>query len=260
MKSRTLLLACAGITILIAACATISETGESRFILTSPQQETQMGLAAFQDLKTSQKISTDQAAIDQVNRVANRLIPVVDYDAAKWEIVVFEDPTPNAFALPGGKIGVHTGILPITKNDAGLAAVIGHEMAHVTLRHGGQRISRQMATSALIGLADIGLGINSESYQENRSLILASFGAGAQYGMALPFSRENEYEADRIGMRYMARAGYHPQEAIELWKRMETFSHQHGNKPPEWMSTHPADANRIKALEEYLPTALAYMP
>ena len=244
--------------IVIAACATISETGEQKIILTSELQEAQMGAAAFQDLKTAQRVSTDRAAIDQVNRVANRLIPVVDYTASSWEIVVFEDPTPNAFALPGGKIGVHTGLLPITKTDAGLAAVIGHEMAHVTLRHGGQRMTRQLATSLGIAALDIGLGMNSEDYQQNRPLILASFGAGAHYGIALPYSRKDEYEADKIGMRYMAKAGYDPAEAIKLWKRMQAYSSSIGGRPPEWMSTHPVDSNRIHALQVQLPMARKY--
>lgn len=245
---------------LIISCATIRETGETAFILTTPQQEAQMGLAAFQDLKTSKKISTARDANNQVNRVANRLIRAVDNDVASWEIVVFDDPTPNAFALPGGKIGVHTGLLPITQNDAGLAFVIGHEMAHVTLRHGGQRMSRQLATQVGISALDLGLGMHSTDYQNNRALILTAFGIGAQYGAALPFSRENEYEADKIGMRYMAKAGYDPAEAIELWKRMQAYSQQHGGKPPEWMSTHPNDANRIRALQLYLPTARQYLP
>ncbi len=246
--------------IVVAACTTISETGETAFLLTTPQQETQMGLTAFQDIKTSQKISTDQAAIAQVNRVANKLFPHVEYGPDSWEVVVFEDASPNAFALPGGKIGVHTGLLPITMNDAGLAAVIGHEIAHVTLRHGGQRVSRQMATTFGLTALDLGLGMNSENYQQNRGLILAGMGVGAQYGLTLPFSRENEYEADKIGMRYMAKAGYDPAEAVEVWKRMKELSDKSGGKPPEWMSTHPADANRIKALNAYLPTARQYMP
>jgi predicted Zn-dependent protease len=155
---------------------------------------------------------------------------------------------------------VHTGLLPITKNDAGLAAVIGHEIAHVTLRHGGQRVSRQMATQFGLTAFDFGLGMNSESYQQNRGPILASLGAGAQYGLTLPFSRDNEYEADKIGMRYMAKAGYDPAAAVEVWKSMKALSEKSGGKPPEWMSTHPADANRIKALQAYLPVARQYLP
>lgn len=244
----------------IVACTTIQETGESRFMLISPQQEMQMGLTAFQDIKTSKKISSDAEATAQVNRVVDRLTPVVEYGPDRWEVVVFDDPSPNAFALPGGKIGVHTGILPITKNDAGLAAVIGHEMAHVTLRHGGQRVSRQLATSIGIAALDAGFALSSENYHENRPAILAGLGVGTQVGLTLPFSRENEYEADKIGMRYMAKAGYDPAEAVELWKRMKAASDAAGGKPMEFLSTHPADENRIRALQGYLPVARQYMP
>ncbi|MEM6823051.1 MAG: M48 family metallopeptidase [Verrucomicrobiota bacterium] len=242
----------------LTACVTIEETGEQRFMLLTPQQEAQMGLTAFQDIKTSQQISTDPEANAQVDRVAKRLIPHVNAKHAQWEVLVFENPTPNAFALPGGKIGVHTGLLPITQSDAGLATVIGHELAHVALHHGGQRISRQMAISGAITAADIGLGMSNENYMENRSAILSGLGVGTQVGMVLPFSRENEYEADRIGMLYMAKAGYDPREAVELWKRMKAYSDQRGGKPPDWLSTHPADAKRIRALQAYLPEVLPY--
>jgi len=255
MKSRLLFGVLSILTVLIAACATISETGEKRFILTSPQQEAEMGFAAFNDLKTGMKISQDPEANALVKRVANRLIPHANLSNAQWEVVVFDDPTPNAFALPGGKIGVHTGILPITKTEAGLAAVIGHEIAHITLRHSGQRISRQMAIQAGMTALDIGLATTQENYSNYRPQILAGMGLGTQVGLTLPFSRDNEYEADRIGMIYMARAGYDPTEAVEVWKRMRDFSSQNGGKPPEHLSTHPADANRIRQLQAYLPTA-----
>jgi predicted Zn-dependent protease len=243
--------------LIVVACATISETGERRFLLTTPSQEAQMGFTAFNDLKQSMKISNDAAAIAQVERVANRLIPHVNVPNAQWEVVVFDDATPNAFALPGGKIGVHTGILPITQTDAGLAAVMGHELAHITLRHGGQRVSRQLAVQLGMTALDIGLATSQENYPQYRPQILAGLGVGTSIGIVLPFSRDNEYEADRIGMRYMARAGYNPREAVELWKRMKAYSDQHGGKPPEFLSTHPADSNRIAQLEHYLPEAMA---
>jgi predicted Zn-dependent protease len=250
-------LALVATSLIVVACATISETGEQRFILTTPSQEAEMGFTAFNDLKQSMKVSNDRVAIAQVQRVANRLIPHVKVPHAQWEVLVFDDPSPNAFALPGGKIGVHTGILPITKNDAGLAAVMGHELAHITLRHGGQRVSRQLAIQMGVTALDIGLASNQENYPQYRPQILAGLGVGTSIGLVLPFSRDNEYEADRIGMRYMARAGYDPREAVELWKRMKDHSSKHGGKPPEFLSTHPADSNRIAQLERYLPEALA---
>lgn len=255
MKARILFPSALAL-IIIAACATISETGEKRFLLTTPQQEAQMGFTAFKDLKQSLAISDNAEANAQVQRVANRLIPHVDVPHANWEVVVFEDETPNAFALPGGKIGVHTGILPITQTDAGLAAVLGHELAHITLRHSGQRVSRQLAVQLGMTALDVGLATTQENYSQYRPQILGGLGAGASVGIILPFSRDNEYEADRIGMRYMARAGYDPREAVELWKRMKAYSEQRGGKPPEFLSTHPDDGNRIARLEYYLPEAL----
>ncbi|MGF1677999.1 MAG: M48 family metallopeptidase [Candidatus Methylacidiphilales bacterium] len=259
MRIKPIFLAGIALFLLVVACATIHETGEKRFFLTSPQLEKQMGLTAFQDIKTSQKVSTNTAAIAQVNRVAQRIIPVVNVPGAEWEVVVFEDSAPNAFALPGGKIGIHTGLLPITQSDAGLAAVMGHEIAHVSLRHGGQRVSRQLAISGGMQLLDAGLALNSENYPRYRTQIMTGLGIGTQIGMILPFSRDNEYEADRIGMKYMAQAGYDPAEAVEVWKRMKALSDRSGGKPPEWLSTHPADASRIQALADYLPTARQFM-
>lgn len=236
----------------VIGCATISETGEKRFIVISPEQEASLGAQSFTTLKQEGKISPDPAANAQVQRVVARLVPQVQAAGAQWEALVFEDPTPNAFALPGGKIGVHTGILPIASNDAGLATVLGHELAHVSLRHGAQRMSRQLAVNGFLSLTDF---YAQASQWKQRELILGALGAGANVGVVLPFSRDNELEADRIGLRYMALAGYDPREAVAFWERMEAASS--GNKPPEWLSTHPADSNRIAQLKSLLPEALA---
>jgi len=238
---------------LLVSCVTLDESGRSAFILLSPEQEMQMGAASFNQLKQSAKLSTDPAANAQVQRVAQRLIPQVKVPGAQWEVLVFDDPSPNAFALPGGKIGVHTGILPLTQNDDGLAAVLGHELAHVTLRHGGQRVSQQMAVALGSAAIDVGLAMNDV---QQRGSIMSGLGVGASVGLILPFSRNHELEADRYGLMYMARAGYNPEEAIAFWQRMKEFSDRQGGKPPEWLSTHPADENRIAQIRQLLPEVM----
>jgi metalloendopeptidase OMA1, mitochondrial len=237
---------------IIVGCVTLNESGKSAFILTSPTQEAQMGIASFAQLKQSTQVSGDPVANAQVQRVAQRLIQQVNMPNVQWEVVVFEDPTPNAFALPGGKIGVHTGILPIAQTDDALAAVLGHELAHVTLRHGGQRVSQQLAIAGLSTIADIGMAMNDV---QERGTIMSGLGVGASVGLILPFSRSNEYEADKYGLFYMARAGYNPEAAIGFWQRMRDYSNSQGGKPPEWLSTHPADDNRIAQIRTLIPQA-----
>lgn len=238
----------------ISGCVTLEESGKSVLLLTTPEQEAQMGFAAFTQLKQSGKVSGDPVVNEQVQRVARRLIPQVNVPGAQWEVVVFDDPTPNAFALPGGKIGVHTGILAVTQTDDALAAVLGHELAHVTLRHGGQRVSQQLMVALGTTAVDVGLAMNDV---RERGAIMSGLGVGASVGIVLPFSRSNEYEADRYGLLYMARADYNPEEAVAFWQRMKELSARSGGKPPEWLSTHPADDNRIAQLRQLLPEAQA---
>jgi predicted Zn-dependent protease len=160
-------------------------------------------------------------------------------------------PQANAFCLPGGKIVVYTGILPLTRTDAGLAAVMGHEMAHATSRHGSQRLfQNNIMQTAMMGAA-WSLG---DMDPQKRQVVLGLLGAGAQYGVLLPFSREHENEADQIGLLYMARGGYDPRESITVWKRMAEAG---GNQPPEFMSTHPSHGTRIQRLEAFMPKAIA---
>jgi predicted Zn-dependent protease len=239
---------------LIAACTTIPETGRSTFFITSPKQEAEMGIQSFKDIKKSEKISKDPAANAQVKRVAGKLIKQVSVPNAKWEIVVFEDPTPNAFALPGGKIGVNTGILKITQNDDALAAVLGHELAHVTLRHGGERMTAQFATQ--LGYTTMAMALQNEDYK-TQQFAGTAFGVGSQVFGVLPFSRYQESEADRVGIMYAAKAGYDPREAVAFWERMEAYGSQHGGSPPEFLSTHPADQSRIEQLKQLMPSAMA---
>lgn len=241
-----------GWALLLAACVTLQETGQSKFIISSPQQEAAMGAASFQELKQSTKISTDANANAQVNRVMAKLIPTTGTDPNGWEVIVIDDPSPNAFALPGGKVGVHTGILPLTQTDDGLAAVLGHELAHVTLRHGGQRMTQQMGV--MLGYNALGIALQQNDYR-TRQLWMTAAGVGSQVFLTLPFSRDHEYEADRIGLRYMAKAGYNPNEAIGFWQRMQQAG---GSKPPEFLSTHPSDEHRIEQIRAELPAVLPY--
>jgi predicted Zn-dependent protease len=240
--------------LLVAACVHIPETGQSAFLILSPQEEAALGAQAFNDIKKSGKVSTDAATIQRVRAVAQRLIQQVNVPTAQWEVVVFDDPTPNAFALPGGKMGVNTGILPLTENDAGLAAVLGHELAHITLRHGGQRLSREVAIG--MGSQVLALAMQNQS-PELTQMTMVAFGVGTQVGATLPFSRAEEIEADQIGLRYMARAGYDPKEALNFWRRMAAYSARRGGRPPEFLSTHPADETRLSAIYQMLPLAEA---
>jgi len=221
----------------------------------SATEENQMGAQAFEQYKAEKPISDDAAANAQVQRVAERLKNVIQLQGAAWEFVVFDDAEPNAFALPGGKVGVHTGILPITLNDAGLAAVVGHEIGHVIARHGGERASHGMLAQA--GSAVLGgvLGATGKMSGATVGAIQQAYGVGAQVGALLPFSRKQELEADKLGALYMAKAGYDPEEAVNLWVRFAKYKAEKGGGSPKFMSTHPSDEKRIEELREFLPEA-----
>jgi predicted Zn-dependent protease len=236
---------------ILAACVTLPDTGKRAFIIFSPQQEAQMGFTAFNQMRQSQTISQDPQARAIVNRVVTRITPQVTASGARWEYEVFEDNTPNAFALPGGKIGVHTGILRLTQTEAGLATVIGHECAHVSQRHGGQRMSQQMGVSLAGSVLGATIGDND---RRQKQIFMQSFGIATGLGI-LAFSREHEREADALGLRYMAQAGYDPREALQFWKRMAQASAAQP-RPPVWLSTHPADSERIRRIEALIPQVM----
>jgi len=212
-----------------------------------------MGVAAFNELAKTTPQATNRAQIDYVTCVANaitRSLPanVQTYD---WEVVVFEDPTPNAFALPGGKIGVHTGLLKIAKNQDQLAAVIGHEVAHVLSHHGNERMSQQ--TFAQTGMNVVGLVLAPNTPMG--SLALGALGLGVQYGALMPYSREHEREADIYGLELSAKAGFDPRASVPLWQNMAAASQ--GQRPPEFLSTHPDPLTRIRGLERAIPRRLS---
>ncbi len=236
------------IVFVFAACATTPVSNRQALILISQAQEIQFGKQAYKQALKDQKDS-DNAHLNRVlRRVGRRIAEVSDMPKLNWEFRLIESKDENAFALPGGKVAVYTGMLRICQNEAGLATVLSHEIAHVIARHGAQRMSQQMLlTAAMIG-ANISLRNNTQ-----RDIIMSALGLGVLYGITLPFSRGDEGEADQIGLVYMAKAGYDPEEAIRFWQR---FSQAKGDKdPPEWASTHPADKTRVQGLKTYLSRA-----
>ena len=237
----------------LLSCATSPE-GRTQLKLIPDEQMDVMGAQSFEQLKQQTPITQDSNIQQYVLCIANKIIPQVaqNPDPKQWEVVVFEDDQANAFALPGNKIGVYTGLLKYAKNQDQLAAVMGHEVAHVIAKHGNERVSNQMATEAGMSIATAVLGGTQD---ENSTLILAGLGLGAQYGIILPFSRSHESEADLIGLDLMAKAGFDPAESVTLWQNMS----QAGASPPEFMSTHPSSDTRIKQLQERIPNAnIAY--
>ena len=240
---------------LLAACATVPETGRSQLLLVSSSQEMQLGLTEFEKLKQSTPISKDAAINAMVTRVGQRIAAVAPLPNAQWEFVVFDDPkTANAFCLPGGKVGVYTGILPITKDEGGMATVIGHEVSHAVAHHGAERMSQALASQ--LGGELLGVAMKNYSAQ-TQNLFLGIYGVSSQVGWVLPHSRQQESEADHLGLLYMARAGYDPRATVEFWQRFAAYSKAHGNQQWEFLSTHPLDEKRIAALEAEMPAAVA---
>ena len=230
------------------------ETGRKAHVGLSDSQEQLLGLQSFREVVSKSHIVQSGSDYDLVRKVASRLVRVVNTGSQQyqWQIALIDNTTQNAFCLPGGKIVVYTGILPITQNEPGLATVLGHEIAHATSRHGAQRVFQQNAVNiALMGIQGSMSDLDPQAQRELFGLL----GVGAQYGVLLPFSRKHELEADQIGLTYMARAGYDPREAVAFWKGMMVATRD-SNKPPELMSTHPADETRISQLEQLMPAAM----
>jgi len=210
------------------------------------------GAQIFQKYKQDKSVNRESRYNAPVQRVAARLKRVIPLANAEWEFVVFNDKTPNAFALPGGKVGIHTGLFQITQNDAGLATVLAHEITHVTANHAG--IRQQQRQGIALGGALLGAVLGQNSSNNAASSI---YNTGTKLAVALPNSRKHELEADRIGMIYMARAGYDPAEAVNLWKRFAAYNKRQGSSTPEFLRTHPIDQTRINALQSALPAARA---
>jgi metalloendopeptidase OMA1, mitochondrial len=240
--------------VLLVACETVPITGRSQVMLVGESTELQMGLDSYKEILGKAKVSTDPKVNEQVTRVGRRIADATDRKDYQWEFTVIEDSKVNAFCLPGGKVAVYTGMLPVARDDAGLAAVLGHEVAHAVARHGGERMSQQIAVQGLTvaGTQALMAGRDPATVQ----LVGAALGVGATYGLLMPWGRSQESEADHLGLIYMAKAGYHPQAARDLWVRMGEASK--GKESFEFLSTHPLPATRIAQIEGWIPEAMKY--
>jgi predicted Zn-dependent protease len=235
-----------------SGCETVPYTGRRQVQFVSPNEEAQMGVQAFQQIVGKATLSTDAQVNALVQRVGSRIAAVTELPY-QWEFrVIQDDKQANAFALPGGKVAVYTGMLSVTRDEPGLAAVLGHEIAHVLARHGGERLSQQMGVQTVTQL----LAGMASSNPATVQLVAAALGAGAQVGVLLPWGRAQESEADHVGLILMAKAGYDPRAARDLWTRMAEAAK--GQRPPEFLSTHPAEATRIQQIEGWLPEALTH--
>ena len=224
----------------LTGCMTTPETGRRQLILFPAEQMTTLGLQSFQDIKKQTPVSRDAAANAILQRVGQRIAAVADLQGAQWEFVLFESRELNAFCLPGGKVGVYTGILPVTRDEAGLAAVIGHEVAHAVLRHGNERMSTSTAVQGIGALVGGGIA----AYSSNPRAVQAFqglYGVASGVGLELPHSRDQESEADRVGLRYMARAGYDPESALDFWQRFAAYNGQQGGKGTPGFPAHAPD-------------------
>ncbi len=238
-------------TAMLTGCHTTPVSGRKQMVFVPEQHEISLGLQAYEEILAEEQISKNQHYIEMVNRVGQRIAAEAGRDDFDWEFRVIASPEKNAFALPGGKVAIYEGIMPVCENEAGLAVVMSHEIAHAIARHGGERMTQQGMVNGLGKVVDMA---SQNREEKERERIRAIYGAASQYGYVLPYSRKHESEADQIGLILMSRAGYDPQEAPRFWKR---FSHVGGEKPPEFMSTHPSDERRAADLEAMLPEALA---
>ncbi len=249
--------------LLIVACSTVPISGRKQLNLLPESQLLSMSLTQYDQFLSENKLSENQEQTAMVKRVGNNIASAVEkyfnehgmsgrVKNFEWEFNLIEDDTPNAWCMPGGKVVIYTGILPITEDETGLAVVMGHEIAHAVGRHGNERMSQEMTVQ--LGGAALSVALN-EKPEQTRNIFMAAYGLGSQIGYTLPFSRTHETEADQLGLVFMAMAGYDPGEAVAFWKRMSEIG---GQKPPEFLSTHPSDETRVENLREFLPEAMKY--
>ena len=258
---------CIGIVIvslLLVSCSTVPITGRKHLSLIPAGEMMSMSYQQYGDFLKSNKLSTNQEQTQMVKRVGGRIQNAVERYFAekgmsdqlkdyKWEVNLVESSEVNAWCMPGGKIVVYTAILPITQTEAGLGVVLGHEVAHAIAEHGNERMSQGLM--AQLGAAGLSVALQNKP-EETKNLWMQAYSVGAQYGALLPFSRTQESEADEIGLTFMAMAGYDPNEALSFWQRMAESNK--GQKPPEFMSTHPSDETRIADIRKHIPEAMKY--
>lgn len=247
----------------IYSCGSVPVTGRKQLLLVPDGDVLTLSLQEYNDFIKSAPISTDKKNTEMVVRVGSKIATAVENYLKNngleselanfaWEFKLVKSPQVNAFCMPGGKIVIYEGILPVTQTEAGLAVVIGHEVAHAVAKHANERMSQQMATQYGGTALDVLL-----STQKSETKVLADqvFGLGAEYLVMLPYSRKQEYEADRLGAIFMAMAGYNPEEAITFWSRMAA---QGSGKTSDFFSTHPSDQKRIEAMKKVVPEAMKY--
>lgn len=253
MRNRIRLAAAAVLVSVVVACA-ISPTGRKQLLLFPDTEVASMGATAFAQQKGQTPASKDARKSAYVQCVAGSLLKAMGQNPAEWEVVLFDSPQVNAFALPGRKIGVYTGLLPVANNQHQLAAVVGHEIGHVIAKHSNERLSTQ--TAAQQGLGIVQAVLSSREQTQEKQLLMAALGLGAQYGVILPYGRAQESEADIIGLDLMAKAGFDPREAVTLWQNMSKAG---GGQPPQFLSTHPSNTTRIKDINKHMNNSLALM-
>lgn len=250
-------LSCVVLLVLVLAtaigCATVPITGRKSLNIIPESQEMALGLDSYKEILSKSEVVSSGPEVEMVRRAGQRIAAVSHKPGYAWEFNLIKDDMVNAFCLPGGKVAVYTGILPVAQSEAGLATVMAHEIAHAIARHGGERMTDQLAFQ--IG----GMGLEAllkDKSPATRNVVLAAYGVGGTVGVLLPFSRSQESEADHIGLVYMAKAGYDPREAIGFWQRMAKQAE--GKAPPEWLSTHPSGGTRVEQLQKWMPEALGY--
>ena len=252
-----------GLQVILVSCSTVPVTGRRQLSLVPASTLNSMSSQSYGEFLTQHKLSDDPEATQMVERIGRNIQRAVEeYFAAKnmpdqlnhydWQFNVVEDPAVNAWCMPGGRVVVYTGILPVTENENGLAVVMGHEIAHAVANHGRERMSQGLVTE--LGAFALSKALEEKPAQ-TRNLFMKAYGAGTEVGLLLPYSRRHESEADHLGLIFMAMAGYDPNAAVDFWQRMAAAS---GASPPELLSTHPSDERRIEQIRELLPEAMQY--
>ena len=247
----------------LVACSTVPVTGRKQLSLIPDSEMLAMSFSQYDQFLKASKVSRNSSQTEMVKRVGHKIErAVTEYLTSlnyadmianyKWEFNLVEDPIVNAWCMPGGKVVVYTGILPVTKNETGLAVVMGHEIAHAIAEHGNERMSQELIRQ--MGGVALSAAVRDKP-EETKALWFAAYGLGSQVGIMLPYSRMHESEADQMGLIFMAMAGYDPRQAPVFWERMAKSG---GQKPPEWLSTHPSDETRINKLNGWMPDALQY--
>ncbi|WP_291861351.1 M48 family metallopeptidase [Marinilabilia sp.] len=245
------------------SCSTVPITGRRQLNMLPESEMLAMSFSQYNQFLKENQLSGDKDKAELVKRVGGRIAAAVEsyfsehgmkkrIEDFAWEFNLVDDDTPNAWCMPGGKVVVYSGILPVTQNETGLAVVMGHEIAHAVARHGNERMSQELTVQ--LGGTAVSI-LTEEKPEQTKNIFMAAYGVGSQLAYTLPYSRTHESEADQLGLIFMAMAGYNPEEAVEFWQRM---ANNGGQNPPEFLSTHPSDETRIRKLHEFMPEAKKY--